>query len=73
MDIACLLLQYLRITKICAPKKNASILVEGSGKEYTEIAIECQDYFRNFIEETTAVLAYEAIRALTIYYITLPI
>jgi hypothetical protein len=31
-------------------ERRASILLEGSGEEYTEIAIGCQDYFRLFQE-----------------------
>ena len=40
---------------MCAAlKKHASILMEGSVHEYTEIAIGCQDYFRNITKEIIA-------------------
>ena len=54
-------------------KRRASILLEGSGEEYTEIAIGCQDYFRNIIEEIIAITDDGACCTLTIYDITLPI
>ena len=73
MDIACLSVQYVGITNFLFLKRRASILLEGNGEEYTEIAIRCQDYFRNFIEEIIAVLDYGMVPALTICHIILPI
>jgi hypothetical protein len=47
--------------------------MEGSAYEYTEIAIGCQDYFRNITKEIIAMPDDGILQALTIYYITLPI
>jgi hypothetical protein len=49
------------------------MLLEGSGEEYTEIAIGCQDYFRNIIEQIIAIPDDGACCTLIIYDITLPI
>ena len=54
-------------------KRRASILSEGNGEEYTEIAIGCQDYFRNIIEEIIAIPDDGVCCTLTIYDKTLPI
>ena len=66
MNIACLLLQYLRLTNICGSQETCIYLLEGSAYEYTEIAIGCQDYFRNITKEIIAMPDYGILQAQTI-------
>jgi len=67
--VSCCNISGLR--RFASLKKHASILPEGSIEEYTEIAIGCQDYFRNFIEELMAALNCCNSFALSIYHVTL--
>ena len=43
------------LRRSAALEKHASILLEGSVKEYTETAIECQDDFKNITKEIIAI------------------
>ena len=73
MDVACSFCNISDLRGSAALEKHASVLLEGSADEYTEIALECQGYFRNITKEITAIPDDGICYAPAIYCIPLPI